>query len=54
MNGNPICQTCSALACGSLQYDSDTNTYYCPVFNIGYVAEDKIEVEANTQEGREE
>ena len=52
MNENPICQTCSALACGSLQYNSDTNTYYCPVFNIGYVADDS---EANiSKEGREE
>ena len=37
MDKSRICQTCSASACGSLQYNSDTHTYYCPVFNIGYV-----------------
>ena len=51
MDKSRICQTCSALACGLLQYHSDTHTYYCPVFKIGYVAD---EDEVRTLEEKED
>lgn len=51
MDKSRICQTCSASACGSLRYNSDTHTYYCPVFNIGYVADEN---EASTLEENED
>lgn len=35
------CLTCQAIGCGGLQYNPYRNEWYCPVFNVETVADNK-------------
>lgn len=35
------CLTCQAMGCGGLQYDYYRNVWYCPIFNVKVVTDNK-------------
>ena len=40
-NMSETCLTCQTIGCGGLQYNPYRNEWYCPVFNVKTVADNK-------------
>lgn len=48
---NNICLTCQARGCGGLQYNPYKEAWYCPIFNIELVYDNKTTMQKNVNVG---